>query len=195
MAMITTLSPPMESDELLLARFRGGERDAVDELFRRHRGTAYRLAFRLLGQEPDALQAVQNGFIKALALMHEALVGQFSFKAWLLRVVSDAALELGRKRATSSLDIPAADEHSNGQQQALSDHAAVASERADLHRVVEAALAALPEAQRRIFVLHTEGKLTYREVAEVMGISIDNVMNRLSRARQEVMARLASNLV
>src|SRR5258708_2343979 len=55
------------SDDVLLARFAEGDRTALDELFRRHRAVAYRVAYRLLGQEADALDAVQNGFVKVLA--------------------------------------------------------------------------------------------------------------------------------
>src|SRR5215469_18938436 len=89
--------PPAPSDEHLLARFAAGERAALDELFRRYRLPAYRVAYRLLGHEADALDAVQEGFIKALTHL-EGFQGRSSFKTWLLRVVSNAALDLGRQR-------------------------------------------------------------------------------------------------
>src|SRR5262249_53854634 len=85
------------SDEQLLERFRGGERPALDELFRRYRQPAYRVAFRLLGNEADALDAVQEGFVKALTHL-QGFQGRSSFKTWLLRVVSNASLDLGRQR-------------------------------------------------------------------------------------------------
>jgi len=52
-------------------------------------------------------------------------------------------------------------------------------ERADLRHLLDRALATLPEAQRRTFVLHADAELSYREVAEVLGISIGTVMSRL----------------
>ena len=66
MAVGTAASPPAPSDGQLLARFAGGDRDALDELFQRYRLLAYRVAYRLLGNEADALDAVQDGFVKAL---------------------------------------------------------------------------------------------------------------------------------
>src|SRR5262249_30541765 len=101
--------PPVPSDECLLARFARGERHALDELFCRYRQPAYRVAYRLLGNEADALDAVQEGFIKALTHLH-GFQGRSSFKTWLLRVVSNAALDLGRQRGrreTLSLDAAA----------------------------------------------------------------------------------------
>ena len=60
-----------------------------------------------------------------------------------------------------------------------------------LKAVLDEALAALPEAQRRAFVLHVEGELSYREVADVMKISIGTVMSRLFYARQKLRAILS----
>src|ERR1700682_2816115 len=88
---------PIPSDEHLLACHAQGERAALEELFRRYRLASYRVAYRLLGHEADALDAVQEGFIKALAHLG-GFQGRSSSKTWLLRVVSNAALDLGRQR-------------------------------------------------------------------------------------------------
>ena len=52
-------------------------------------------------------------------------------------------------------------------------------------------LARLPDVQRQTFVLHVEGELTYREVAESLGISIGTVMSRIFYARKKLRAYLA----
>jgi RNA polymerase sigma-70 factor (ECF subfamily) len=191
MAGTTAVSPPAQSDEYLLARFAAGEREALDELFRRYRLVAYRVAYRLLGQEADALDAVQDGFIKALTHL-SGFQGKSSFKTWLLRVVSNAALDLGRKRGrreTLSLDVGPGDDAKCHQALCFQDPTA-GLERADLRLLLDEALATLPEAQRRTFILHADGDLSYREVAEVMGISIGTVMSRLFYARQKLRAYL-----
>ena len=192
MATISALSPPAPSDEQLLARLAGGDREALDELFQRYRLLAYRVAHRFLGQEADALDAVQEGFVKALTHL-PSFQGRSSFKTWLLRVVSNAALDLGRQRGrreTLSLDAFGAKEADQVQPLAADDPTR-GLERADLRRQLDQALRALPEAQRRTFVLHAEAELSYREVAEVLGISIGTVMSRLYYARQKLRAFLA----
>src|SRR6266404_2089144 len=96
----------MLGDEQLVALAARGDRSALEELFRRYRQVAYRVAYRLLGNEADALDAVQNGFVKALVHLPR-FQGRSSFKTWLLRVVSNASLDLGRQRGrreTLSMD-------------------------------------------------------------------------------------------
>jgi RNA polymerase sigma-70 factor (ECF subfamily) len=192
MAVVTAISPPEVSDDLLLARYARGERSALEELFRRYRGLAYRVAFRLLGREADALDAVQEGFIKALTHL-KGFEGRSSFKTWLLRVVSNAALDLGRQRSRRdaiSLDTLDGTEYDSSYLLTLADPA-LGLENGELRELLNEALKTLPEAQRRTFVLYVDGELNYREVAEVLGISIGTVMSRLFYARQKLRAQLA----
>jgi len=195
MAVLSALPCPAPSDECLLARFAGGDRTALEELFRRYRGVAYRVAHRLLANEADALDAVQDGFIKALAHL-DSFRGQSSFKTWLLRVVSNASLDLGRQRGRREavrLDVAAGPDDGPPHPQVWDDPAR-GLERADLRGLLDAALATLPDAQRQTFVLHAEAGLSYREVAEALGISIGTVMSRLFYARQKLRAYLARRI-
>ena len=173
-------------DAALLARHAAGDLAALDELFRRYRGVAYRVAYRLLGREADALDAVQDGFVNALTHL-DRFGGRSSFKTWLLRVVCNAALDVGRQRKRDERVPQAppdpAPDHFGPDDAAPAD---AGLERADLRRLIDAALARLPDAQRQTFVLHVEGELTYREVAETLGISIGTVMSRLFYARQKL---------
>src|SRR5262249_1582813 len=151
----------------------------------------YRVAYRLLGNEADALDAVQEGFIKVLTHL-DGFQGRSSFKTWLLRVVSNASLDLGRRRGrreelhrednTGEFDCEAA---------AIIEEPGRELERADLRRVLDQALEQLPTAQRCTFVLHVDGELSYREVADLLGISIGTVMSRLFYARQRLRALLS----
>jgi RNA polymerase sigma-70 factor, ECF subfamily len=187
MSVLSACCPTALSDESLLARFSHGEREALEELFGRYRTVAYRVAQRLLGNEADALDAVQEGFVKALTRL-KSFQGRSSFKTWLLRVVSNAALDLGRqrqRREALSLDVPQPGDQETLQPLTLSDPAD-GLERADLRRLLQEALAVLSEAQRQTFVLHADGELTYREVADALGISIGTVMSRLYYARQKL---------
>jgi RNA polymerase sigma-70 factor, ECF subfamily len=189
MAAFTASCPPVPSDEQLLACFASGRREALEELFRRYRAPAYRVAYRLLGHEADALDAVQDGFVKALTHL-DGFRGQSTFKTWLLRVVSNAALDLGRQRGRrETTTLPGGDGSDGGP--SVPDQPARGLERADLRRLLDHALATLPEAQRRTFVLHADAGLSYREVADVLGISIGTVMSRLYYARQKLRAFLA----
>src|SRR5256884_3723662 len=154
MAVAIATSPAPPSDEHLLERHARGDRAALEELFRRYRLLAYRVAHRLLGNEADALDAVQEGFVKAL-LHLPGFQGRSSFKTWLLRVVSNAALDLGRQRGRRealSLDGVGHNGEPDSPRLLTPDEAGRGLERADLRRLLDQALTTLSEAQRQTFV-------------------------------------------
>src|SRR5262245_7093822 len=140
-----TTPAPIPTDAALLERVAGGDRGALDELFRRYRGVAYRVAYRLLGREADALDAVQDGFIKALTRL-DRFRGHSSFKTWLLRVVSNAALDVGRHRRRDAR-VPQAPADDPPDRFGPADSPGPDTEltRAGLLRAIDAALARLPE--------------------------------------------------
>jgi RNA polymerase sigma-70 factor (ECF subfamily) len=185
MAAGTALVVP--GDDQLLALAARGDREALDEIFRRYRLVAYRVAYRLLGNEADALDAVQEAFVKALTHLR-GFEGRSSFKTWLLRVVSNAALDLGRQRGRrEALSFDAlGQKHREEVEPLVHEMPGLGLEREDMRRVLQRALGQLPPAQRQTFVLHAEAGMSYREVADTLGISIGTVMSRLYYARQKL---------
>ncbi len=187
---VSTPTPIQTEDSELLVRIAQGDAHALDELFRRHRTTAYRVAYRLLSNEADALDAVQEGFTNALANISRFRGGS-SFKTWLLRIVSNASVDLGRQRQRrdSRYTATVADENLNLIANQPPPEAGL--ERADLRERLKAALAAIPELQRQTFVLHIDGQMSYQEVAEALDISIGTVMSRIFYARKRLQTLLA----
>ena len=183
-----------DDDAQLLERYQQGDAYALDLLFLRYRCAAYRVAFRMLGHEADALDAVQEGFIKALTHLG-GFEQRSAFKTWLLRIVSNASLDLGRRRRrrdTLSFDgLP--DGEARGPMTQTEPSGEL--EHQDLRQALEAALQQLPEGQRLTFVLHVDGQLSYREVADTLGISIGTVMSRLFYARQKLRTLLGAHLI
>jgi RNA polymerase sigma-70 factor (ECF subfamily) len=177
------------TDNQLLARFAQGDRLALEELFRRYRQAAFRVAHRLLGNEADALDAVQEGFIKALTHL-EGFQGRSAFKTWLLRVVSNAALDLGRSRGRRERIPLDALPGTNPPQLLCPDDSDRALQREELSHLLAEALATLTPIQRQTFVLYADAELSYREVAEATGTSLGTVMSRLFYARQKLRAFL-----
>jgi RNA polymerase sigma-70 factor (ECF subfamily) len=147
-----------------------------------------------LGREADALDAVQDGFVKALTNLGR-FRGHSSFKTWLLRIVSNAALDLGRQRKRDAR-LPQAPANDHPDRFGPADLPPPDTElaRADLRRQIDGALVRLPDSQRQTFVLHVDGGLSYREVAESLGISIGTVMSRLFYARQKLKMLLADQV-
>jgi RNA polymerase sigma-70 factor (ECF subfamily) len=187
MAAVTALMPRTSTDDQLLDRLARGDRAALDALFERYRQPAFRVAYRLLGNEADALDAVQDGFVKVLTHLR-GFQGRSSFKTWLMRVVSNAALDLGRQRGRRqmrSLSVPLSRQLEE-ESLATTEDPASGMERSDVRQVLDQALASLSETHRVTFVLHADAGLSYREVADTLKISIGTVMSRLYYARQKL---------
>jgi RNA polymerase sigma-70 factor (ECF subfamily) len=186
-------------DETLVRLARGGSRSACDELFQRHRAVAFRVAYRLLGNEPDALDAVQDGWLKAFANLAE-FDGRSRFRTWLVRIVSNAAIDLGRKRgrraALGLVPGPSSGPAGNGDghnrsEPAIDDDPARGLHRQDLRHALDTALGRLSAPIRTTFVLFAEAGLSYKEIAEAQDVPIGTVMSRIYTARQKLQAALA----
>ncbi|QDV39022.1 ECF RNA polymerase sigma factor SigW [Tautonia plasticadhaerens] len=185
-------------DEALVELARAGDPEAREELFRRGREVAYRVAYRLLGNSEDAMDAVQDGFIKAFRNL-DAFDGRSAFRTWLLRIVTNASHDLGRRKGRrpalrlTDLDADGAGPGGSGTsavEPSVEDDPARGLHLADLRRAIDAALARLSPAIRETFVLFAEAELSYKEIAEAQGVPIGTVMSRLHYARQKLQAAL-----
>ena len=175
-------------DETLVDLAREGDRPAREELFRRHFDVAYRVAYRLLGHEQDALDAVQDGFLKAVVHLGD-FDGRSGFRTWLLRIVTNAALDAGRRRRRRPA-LRLADVEGDEAEVATQDDPALRLRRDDLRRILTAALDRLSPAIRTTFVLFAEADLSYKEIADCQGLPIGTVMSRLHYARQKLQSYL-----
>ena len=97
-------------DDVLVARAANGDRDAFRELFERYRQRAYRVAWRYLGRHEDAMDAVQDSFIKAWRAL-SGFEGRAMFRTWLMRIVTNTCLDRRRGRGLRSA-APLTDEES-----------------------------------------------------------------------------------
>jgi RNA polymerase sigma-70 factor, ECF subfamily len=190
-------TPPVHTDEeRLLAGAREGDRLAWQTLFERHREVAYRVAWRVTGNGEDALDAVQEGFIRAYRNL-DRFAGASSFRTWLLRIVYRQAIDLRRKG--SSRRILSIDQGEQTLAAGLPDprsdtNPAEPLARAELGMELAQALEQLPDEQRQAFVLHAEGQMTYAQIAESQAVPIGTVMSRIYYARRRLRDLLASRM-
>lgn len=171
-------------DEVLVERAREGDTAAREELFQRYRVDAYRVAFRLLGHEQDALDVVQEGLIKAFSGLGD-FDGRSGFRYWLLRIVANTALDWGRRRQRRHVQYPV-DDVRGVPEKAFHDDPARRLHQQDLRQVLEKALNCLSPKIRTTFVLFAELGLSYKEIAETQEIPIGTVMSRINTAREKL---------
>ena len=182
-------SPSVQTpDETLVRRAR--ERDAVarEELFQRYREDAYRVAYRLLGHEQDALDVVQEALIKAYLGLGD-FDGRSGFRYWLLRIVGNTALDWGRRRKRRTI-LRIGNGRSDLPEPAFHDDPARSLHQQDLRRALDKALDHLSPKIRTTFVLFAELGLSYKEIAETQDIPIGTVMSRINAAREKLQQNL-----
>lgn len=183
-----------ERDAVLVERLKEGDSRALDELFRRHRDAAFGIAYRLVGSREDALDVVQESFIHVMRGI-QAFRNQSSFRTWLYRIVTHAALDYRRWRShreAESLDAETAVEPAATGPSQRTPQEEVADQ--DLRRAIDAALTNISEKNRAALVLYALEGMSYKEVANVLGISVGTVMSRIFNARQRLRELLASEI-
>lgn len=186
--------PPKNVDQevkSIVAAASRGDASAKETLFFRFRDVGYRVARRITGRHADALDVVQDAFIRAFTNL-DRFQGDSSFKTWFLRIVSNRALDLLRKRNVRlAISLDGGDE--TGPQIANRDVFSVSVEEigaeledAEMVRTVQEAIDALPPAQKSVISLYATGDMTYGEIAEVLGVPIGTIMSRLYHARKRL---------
>ena len=177
--------PDAEIVQLVVA----GEIDAFDELVRRTRRPAYRLARRITRNHEDADDVVQESYVKAYRAL-DRFDRERAFLPWFLTIVARAALSAIRqraRRATVPLDEPGPEGTTLAER--IAD---TPVDPAHVQRLMDAeeALGKLPEEQRAILALRVDGDLAYSEIAAALDIPVGTVMSRLARAREALLAEV-----
>jgi RNA polymerase sigma-70 factor (ECF subfamily) len=150
------------------------------------------VAYRLLGHEQDALDVVQEAMLKAFSALGE-FDGRSGFRTWLLRIVTNTALDWGRRRKRRpSLQIGDGD-HDYRPEPVAQDDPARRLYQQDLRHALDQALNHLTPTIRTTFVLFAELGMSYKEIAEAQSVPIGTVMSRIHAAREKLQADLDWN--
>lgn len=182
------------TDEELVAAYLEGDHRAFEELVERYKNRIYNLAYRMLGNPEDAYDLVQEVFLLLVRKL-PSFRGEARFSTWLYRVVLNACYDRARKSRNhlSLQESPAEDLPELGE--TLADESAVSPEenmeRAEIRKRVQEAISKLPPKFREVVVLHDIQGFDYREVAEILGISLGTVKSRLNRARNRLARELS----
>lgn len=168
----------------MIAAARRGDTHSFNELVSHYQDMVYNVAYRILGDSQAAADASQDTFLSA----YQA-VGKFkggSFKAWLLRIATNACydqLRLQKRRPTSSLEAVYTDSDPSSHFVNGRESPEEFALRHELGETIQGGIATLPPEQRVTLVLSDVQGLSYVEIAQATGASVGTVKSRLSRAR------------
>jgi RNA polymerase sigma factor (sigma-70 family) len=176
-------------DEVELIQYaQKGDLDAFNRLVLAYQDMVYNQAYRVIG-EPDAAEdATQEAFISAYRKIHTYRGG--SFKAWLLRIVTNACYdELRRRKRRPTTPLEPSDEFDEEIESPrwLADTGEAPEEtalRAELSEAIQNCLNNLSHDFRTVVILVDIQGMDYSEAADIMGTPLGTIKSRLARARR-----------
>lgn len=168
-----------------------GERSAFEVLVERYRGSIFALAFRMLRNQEDAADIVQDVFFKA----YEALATfrkKSSFHTWLYRIATNSCINYLRKYSAQQ-QIELATYHAARQSDTLDS-----LYKLELQEVVNTAIDKLPEKQKATVILRVCEGLSHREVSRKLSCSVGtakaNYFHAIRNLRRFMKNYISANL-
>lgn len=173
----------------LISEAQNGDLNAFNRLVLEYQTTVYNLAYRIMGEADSAADAAQEAFISAYKNLRHYRGG--SFKAWLLRIVTNACYdELRRRKRRPAASLEALTVVEKGPdadtEAALVSHDESPedfTERRELAKQLQRCLDRLPEDMRTVVVMSDVMGMDYAEIATNTGAALGTIKSRLSRAR------------
>ncbi len=187
-----------ESDAELARGISNGDRGAFELLMRRHNRAMFRTARAILRDDAEAEDAVQEAYLQAYRTIG-GYRGDARLSTWLARIVANEAFMRLRKHARRSAILPlqpamAAEDINQVAEESMDRDPETAARRAEIRKILEERIDALPEAYRAVFMLRAVEEYSVEETAAVLQIPEATVRTRFFRARSLLREGLAAEV-
>lgn len=172
----------MDEDQDVIRRVLGGDVESFRLLVRRYERPLHGLIRNLVRDVHDGEDIAQEVFLTAYRRLAAYDPAQGAFSTWLLTIARNKCLNALKKRRPAALDRLPESSSSRTPDAELAE--------AEWFRQLDAALAALPFAQKSVFVLAEIQELSLEEISRIEGVPIGTVKSRLGRAKEKLRALL-----
>ncbi len=192
----TRASPMSWTDEELVARSIGGDRESFNQLILRWERPIYALAYRVIGREEEARDVCQETFLRAFRAI-KGFKGQAKFSSWLYRIALNLCRDWMRRERRAPIISPAEgiDVRELAELPGTSESVEHLVWRSELTLRVERAMKNLSEEQRTAIILKEYHGLTFQEIAELLGCPLSTVKTRLYQGLTVLRRELAEPVV
>jgi len=181
--VLNNLSAALDCD--LVTRAVAGREDGFEELVRRYQRPIAAYVYRMTGDYEAALDLTQEVFIKVYNSLARYRP-EFKFSTWIYKIAHNSAVDHLRRVGTREQSLIA--EFEDGERELPIESSRLSpeqeSERAERREEIEYVVRALPAAYRELILLRHSHDMSYDEIAEVTGLPLGTVKNRLFRARE-----------
>jgi RNA polymerase sigma-70 factor (ECF subfamily) len=185
----------VETEGFSLEALQAGNPEEFSRLVDAYSSKIYRLAIRMLNQQQDAEDVLQETFLKAYRGL-KSFDGRSKISTWLFRIATNEALMVIRRKHPEMVSIDEPVENEEGEQEPVQiiDWCCLPEEELlseETRQRLDIAVQKLPERLRVVFLLRDMNDLSTHETAEVLGLSDTAVKTRLSRARLRLREELS----
>jgi RNA polymerase sigma-70 factor (ECF subfamily) len=192
--MSTAPRPQQINQDALIERAQQGDSAAFGELYELHKRRAFRICYRIVKNQADAEDLVQEAFLQLFRKL-KLFRGESQFSTWFHRLVVNVALMKLRKkdgRYDTSLDelVEVGDSELKQEVTSIDHHLELSPERIAVGKAIEQ----LPPGYRLILRMHDLEGFEHNEIAEILGCSIGNSKSQLHKARAALLSLLEVKL-
>lgn len=177
----------MDEDKELVRRTLQGDTQAFEMILNRHQQPLLNYIGRMVGNYEIALDFTQEVFIKTYSSL-STYQSKFKFRTWLFKIASNYIIDFWRKKKISafSIDQTGVPEDDKPSFEIASDDPSVCSqfELAELKEKIDNALDKLPPHLRELFVWRHINEFSYDEIAEIKGLPVGTVKNRVFHTKE-----------
>ena len=188
---------PTPSEAILVEAAKSGNRSAFEELWARHSDTAFRSAYRILGNREDAEDTLQDAWMKAFVHL-KTFDGRSKFSTWLTRIaINSALMVLRRKRSHPETSMDWSGDGETWEQWEVPDNRSNIEDlylKKEAELKLEEAIESLRPPLRSVIEIQRLHYGTQKEIAAAAGISVAALKSRLLRARALLRSSLQSSM-
>jgi RNA polymerase sigma-70 factor (ECF subfamily) len=183
----------------LVESLREGSEQAYEELLIRFQQPVYALALRLLDDQSEACDVVQEVFLKVFRNV-ASFRGQSTLKTWIYRITVNEAHNARRwffRHRRAEVELDKNPDESRSWKEIIPDRSRSPFDEAfdsEQHIMIEAALKRINPIFREAVALRDISDLAYEEIAEILGVSLGTVKSRILRGREALREELVGSL-
>lgn len=173
-----------QTDDQLVASYASGNNEAFDALLQRHQSRVYNYIYQMVREKNLAEDIFQETFVKAITTIRQ---GRYSengkFSAWISRIARNLVIDYFRQEKTEAA-VSSDDENFDVlnrkelSEETIEDIMIDDQIRADIRRLIRH----LPKSQRQVLVMRYYRNLSFKEIAEATGVSINTALGRMRYA-------------
>lgn len=174
-----------------IAEYRAGGIEALDRLIEHTRRPLYAFIAKMMNGHADSDEVFQEVWVRAMRNLDRYQNGKFL--SWLFRIAHNLVIDRARKSSRLTSFDQAATEDGRPLEERLAEARPTPAEIAisrDLQAIIAKAVGQLPPEQREVFLLRTEGDLSFKEISNIQNVSINTALARMQYAVRKLRSEL-----